>query len=342
MPESDSPPERRRPPTIRDVAKHAGVSKSLVSLVLRDPSRVSEKSRAAVKDAIDELGYRPSALARSLVSQNSGLLGIITSNAHDTFYADVLEGVSSYINASERALMPLILHGNHEEASESLAATRFLELRVEALMLMGSALSDAAIERYGREVPAATVGRWVEGETIDVVVNDDRRGGELAAKYLLDLGHRRVAHITGGTGNGAKERAASFRRTFEEAGCRPTIVPGTYLQAGGADGTRRLLETLDQPPTAIFAANDLAAIGTIDVLRRAGYRVPEDVSVMGYDDIALAALHAIDLTTINQPARQMGETAARLVCERVNSGSREGQRVLIEPALVVRSTTQPV
>lgn len=281
-------------------------------------------------------------MARSLVNRRSGLMGIITSNAHDLFYADVVDGISAYINTSERALMPLILHGSHMEAPEALAVDHFLELRVEALMLMGSALSDAAIERYGQEVPMATVGRWVESETIDVVVNDDVHGGELAAKHLVDLGHRRIAHITGGNGNGARERAGGFRRALEEAGLEPITIPGTYLHEGGAEGARRLLEDPDNLPTAIFAANDLSAIGAIDVLQRAGYRVPEDVSVIGYDDIPLAGLKVIDLTTVNQPSRQMGQTAARLICERVTSGSREGQRVLIQPELVVRSTTRQI
>jgi DNA-binding LacI/PurR family transcriptional regulator len=340
MPDQSETERHTRPPTIRDVAERAGVSKSLVSLVLRESDRVSETSRTAVLAAIDDLGYRPSAVARSLVNRRSGLMGIITSGARDAFHADVVEGVSSYINASKRGLIPLILYSDHAEAHETRVADRFLELRVESLILMGSAQSDTALEGYGRVVPTATVGRYVDSPLIDVVVNDDARGAELATRHLLELGHRRIAHITGGAGNGAREREASFRRTMAEAGCEPIVVPGTYLQEGGREGARRLQDHASGLPTAVFAANDLCAIGAMDVFKSAGLAIPDDISIVGYDDIPFAGLRAIDLTTINQPAFQMGETAARLLCERVGTGSTEGTTVLIEPALVVRSTTR--
>lgn len=341
VPEEDQHTERR-PPTIRDVAERAGVSKSLVSLVLGSSPKVSDKSRVAVEKAIDELGYRPSAMARSLVSRHSGLGGIVTSNAHDVFYADVVDGVSSYINEMQPGLVPLILHGNHNEAEETLATRRFLELRAEWLMLMGSALPDEAIESLGQETPTAVIGRWLDSDSVDVVVNDDALGATIATTHLLDMGHRRIAHITGGAGNGSRTREASFRQVMEEAGCEPIVVEGTYLQPGGAAAIRRLLDDPGTLPTAIFAANDLSAIGVIDVLRRTGRRVPEDVSVIGYDDIPMAGLEPIDLTTVNQPAAQMGRTAARLLCKRRESGDRRGQQVVIAPELVVRSTTRPI
>jgi DNA-binding LacI/PurR family transcriptional regulator len=334
--------ERRRPPTIRDVAERAGVSKSLVSLVLRSSPRVSNASRLAVEEAIEELGYRPSATARSLVNRHSGLLGIVTSNTHDVFYAEVVDGLSEYINGNERGLIPLILHGNHRGDEEALATQRFLEMRAEALVLMGSALSDSDLSSLGREIPTAIVGRWLDSESVDVVVNDDHAGGAMATKHLLDLGHRRIAHITGGNGNGSQTREDSYRQTMEEAGCEPKVVEGNYLQSGGASGVQSILNAPGEMPTAIFAANDLAAIGAIDVLRRAGHRVPDDVSIIGYDDIRWAAMAPIDLTTINQPARQMGQTVGRLLCQRVETGGLRGQTVLTEPALVVRSSTRAI
>lgn len=345
MPEQADQPrteERRRPPTIRDVAERAGVSKSLVSLVLRSSPKVSDTSRTAVEEAIEELGYRPSAMARSLVNRRSGLMGIVTSSTQDVFYAEVVDGLSSYINKSDQSLVPLILHGNHIADEEKTATRRFLELRTEALVLMGSGLSDSALEKLGREIPTAIVGRWLHSECLDVIATDDDAGGALATRHLLDLGHRRVAHITGGNGNGSRQRETSYRRTMEEAGYEPIVVEGNYLQSGGATGAQRILEADGEMPTAIFAANDLAAIGAMDVLIRTGHRIPEDVSIIGYDDIHWASMGQIDLTTINQPGRQMGQTAGRLLCERVETGSLQGQMVVMEPALVVRSTTRAV
>lgn len=342
MPEGVEQTERRRPPTIRDVAERAGVSKSLVSLVLRASPKVSDKSRLAIEEAIEELGYRPSAMARSLVNRQSGVGGIITSKAGDIFYACVVDGVSSYINEMAPGLMPLVLHGNHIAADEKRATQRFLELRAEWLMLMGSALPDADIESLGRETPTALIGRWLQSDFVDVVVNDDRAGAAMATKHLLDLGHRRIAHITGGNGNGARTREATYRHIMEEVGYEPVVVEGTYLQPGGSEAARQLLDAPGEMPTAIFAANDLAAVGAIDVLRRAGKRIPDDISVVGYDNIEWAGLANIDLTTIDQPAEQMGRTAARLLCGRRESGGLEGQTVLIEPTLVIRSTTRAI
>lgn len=331
---------RSRRPTIRDVAERAGVSKSLVSLVLRESPKVSDSSRAAVMQAIQELGYRPSATARSLVSGHTGLLGLITPSALDVFFFEVIEGVSGHLRSERIELIPLILQGTRLEESEAQAAEQFLELNVEALMLMGSALSEERIEHFASEVPLVLVGRWMESQMLDVVVGDDTRGGQMAGRHLLDLGHRRVAHITGGSENGAVEREAGFRAAMAEAGCEPVVVAGSYTLEGGREGALALLDLPGEPPTAVFAANDLCALGAIDALRAAGHRVPEDISVMGYDDIALAGLQGIELTTINQPTRQIGETAARMVAQRVTEGRQEGQHVLIEPALVIRSSTR--
>ena len=330
----------RKRPTIRDVAERAGVSKSLVSLVVNDSPRVSDKSRTAALSAIDELGYRPSAAARGLVNQRSGLVGIVMSGSHDVFYAEILEGVASYLAENQLDTVPIILHGGHNRESESKAIDQCLELRTECVMLMGSALSDDSIDRIGREVPVVIVGRRMNSEAIDVVSCDDELGAELATKHLLDLGHRRIAHITGGNGNGASERETGYCRMMEQAGFKPTLIAGGYDMKYGTETGHRLLEGPGDIPTAVVAANDLVAIGLMDVLRKGGVRIPDDVSIVGYDDIVLAGLDSFDLTTISQSIHQMGETVARLVCQRALDSEQRPQTVLIDPALVVRSTTR--
>ncbi len=342
MPEQPGGDTRRRRPTIRDVAARAGVSKSLVSLVLSDSPRVSDTSRAAVLEAIRELGYRPSAMARGLVSGHSGLLGMITSNASDFFFFEVIEGVSARLAETSSGLVPLVLHGTREQATELRAAEQFLGLGVEGLMLMGSALSDVEIERLSDEVPLLVVGRRVDSSTVDSVTGDDEGGGALAARHLLDLGHRRIAHITGGAGNGSAERERGFRHAVEEGGGEAAVVEGGYTLEGGQEGARLLLESPGPSVTAIFAANDLCAIGAMRELQAAGLRVPEDVSMIGYDDVILASLPQIELTTISQSAKEIGRTAANLLIRRAETGRREAQQALIEPALVIRSTTRPV
>lgn len=336
-PETYAPLRRR--PTIRDVAEHAGVSKSLVSLVLRDSPKVSDKSREAVLASIQTLGYRPSATARSLVSGRSGLVGIITSNALDFFYFEVVEGVSDYLLDEGIELVPLIFHGTREEETERAAIDHFMQLQVEGLMLMGSSLPEETIDELSRDVPITVVGRRLECRGVDVVATDDTRGGKLAAQHLVDLGHASICHITGGSGNGAAEREAGYRQALHEAGLEAIVCEGTYDMDGGRRGATKMLNAAASLPTGVVAANDLCAIGAIDEFRRAGHNVPNEISVVGFDDIALAGLASIDLTTINQPAEDMGRTAARLMTDRISNGRAEGQHVLIEPALVVRSTT---
>jgi DNA-binding LacI/PurR family transcriptional regulator len=173
---------------------------------------------------------------------------------------------------------------------------------------------------------------------VDVVVSDDVRGGFLATQHLTDLGHRRLAHV-GGDGNGAAERELGFRRAVEAAGIDAVIIPGGYNVEDGADAMQSFIAAHAELPTAIFAANDLCAVGVMNALRDAGRRVPADISVIGFDDIALAGWRGIELTTINQSTRQMGELAARLLTTRIAEGTAP-QQVQIEPALVMRSTTR--
>lgn len=336
---SHSHPKGRRRPTIRDVAEHAGVSKSLVSLVLRNSPKVSDRSRAAVEDSIRELGYRPSATARSLVSGRSGLIGMVTTNLLDFFYFEVIEGVSRYLETDGGALFPMLIRSERSADAEARAVEHFLELQVEGLMLMGTTLADQDIERFGREVPVAVVGHHLDSESVSTVVSDDVRGGFLATRHLIDLGHRRILHIRG-DGNGAAERETGFREAIDAAGVESVVIPGGYNVEDGAGAIQDFIAAGHELPTAVFAANDLCAVGAMNTIRDSGRTVPEDVSVIGFDDIALASWRGIELTTINQPTRQMGELAARLLAKRVEDPGIAPQRVQIEPALVIRSTTR--
>jgi DNA-binding LacI/PurR family transcriptional regulator len=329
----------RRRPTIRDVAEHAGVSKSLVSLVLRDSPKVSDRSREAVEQSIRELGYRPSATARSLVSGRSGLVGMVTTNLLDFFYFEVIEGVSRHLESTDGELFPLLIRCARKAEAEARAVEHFLELHVEGLMLMGTVLTDETIEAYAREVPISVVGHHTPSRLMDVVVSDDVRGGFLATQHLIDIGHHRIAHVRG-EGNGAAEREEGFRRAVEAAGIEPVVIPGGYNVADGTNAMERFIDSTNDLPTAIFAANDLCAVGVMNAIRDTGRAVPADISVIGFDDIALAGWRGIELTTINQPTRQMGELAARLLTTRIADRTAP-QQVQIEPALVIRSSTKP-
>ena len=172
------------------------------------------------------------------------------------------------------------------------------------------------------------------------MANDDLAGAALAVAHLTSLGHERIAHIDGGRGAGAAERRRGYERAMERhgLGSQARVVPGSYTEDGGRQGVTALFTT-GTPPTAIFAANDLAAIGTLSALAERGIGVPEDVSVVGYDNTALAGVRHINLTTVDQPRPEMGRTAVALLLERLDGQREAARHVLMPPSLVVRGST---
>ena len=324
-------------PTIHDVAARAGVSKSLVSLVMRDSPSVSDEKRQAVLAAAAELDYRPNAVARSLVQRHTRVLGVMLSDLHNTFFADVLDGLAG--RAAERGYKAMLNTGNRTPSGEAAAIETLLELRSDGLILAGPRLEIARITAAARTVPVVLVARTTEGHRLDCVTNDDPAGAALAVEHLVGLGHRRIAHVDGGSGAGAQARKDGFARTMRRHGLagQARTARGDYTEEGGARGVAALLARGPRP-TAIFAANDLSAVGALDALTRSGLRVPEDVSLVGYDNTALAALRHIDLTTIDQPREAMGRAAVDLLLERLG-GRRAARRVVMPPTLVIRGTT---
>lgn len=325
-------------PTILDIAARAGVSKSLVSLVLRDSPSVSEAKRQAVLAAAAELGYRPNAVARSLVSRRTNTLGVMLSDLHNTFFADVLDGISE--RAAEDGYRTLLNTGRRTPEGEEEAIDALLELRTDGLILAAPILPAAPVLAAARTVPVVLISRTLPDAPIDSVTSDDAAGAALAVHHLVELGHREIAHIDGGRGAGADGRREGYARAMQqhELAAHARIARGDYTEEGGARGVAELLASGPRP-TAIFAANDLAAVGALDALGRHGLRVPDDVSLVGYDNTSLAALRHIDLTTIDQPRREMGRTAAMLLLERLARRRTAARHVVMAPALVSRGSS---
>ena len=325
-------------PTIHDVAKRAGVSKSLVSLVMQESPYVSDERRAAVLQAVEELNYRPNAMARGLVQQRSQILGVLLSNLHNPFFADVVTGIEA--EALERGYRAFFNTGIRLPEREAIALETLLQLQADGLILAGTLLDMKTINKAGKAVPIVLISRATRSQHVDSVVGNERLGARIAVDHLLSLGHTRIAHIDGGRGAGAKRRRRGFEAAMAAHDLEPIVTPGSYTEEGGAEGVRELL-AMDQHPTAIFAPNDLAALGCLQALSDAGRSVPGDVSLMGYDNAWLAGLQHISLTTIDQPRHELGTTAVRLRLERLEDGRKESRHIVQEPALVVRSTTAP-
>lgn len=333
--------EPRRRVTMEDVAREAGVSRSLVSLVLRESPKVSDVRRARVLAAAERLGYRPNAMARGLASRRTRTLGVLLNELHNPFYAEIMDGVEEA--ADELGYRLLASTGGSRPRGEARAIDMLLEHRVDGLVLVGPRLQTAAIGATAGQLPVVVVARQVRHRGVDWIANDERAGASLVIDHLTALGHRRIAHVDGGQGAGAGARRRAYELAMRDAGLAAEIrvVAGEYTDLAGVRAAECLLES-GALPTAIFAVNDILATGVIARLEEAGLGVPEDVSVVGYDNTFLAGLRHVSLTTIDQPRPAMGREAVRALVGRVERGCTRPLRVHTMPSLVVRGTTGPV
>lgn len=327
-----------RRPTIVDVAREAGVSRSLVSLVLQNPAKVSDARRAAVEDAMRKLGYRPNRAARSLAQRRTDTLGVLVSDLHNPFYTEVVEGIESV--ARERGQRVLIATGGRDPANEKSAAETFVELRADGLVLITPRLDPGQVAEVSALVPTVVIGRPEQPagghSTIQI---DDLVGMGLAVEHLWRLGHRRIGHISAG-GGPARARDQAFREVMKRRGskAKAVIVDAEPTELGGRLGAMTIL-TATPRPTAIVALNDVAALGALAAIESLGLRCPDDVSVIGYDNSIFAQLQPVLLTSVDVRRLDMGVLAARMVGELAAGGAPRVES--IAPTLVARRTTAP-
>jgi DNA-binding LacI/PurR family transcriptional regulator len=326
-------------PTIHDVASRAGVSKSLVSLAMRGSPKVSDASREAILAAAAELGYRPNAAARSLADRRSRTVGVLILDLHNPVFAEILDGAQEEIRRQGYSTM--LVSGGADPVRELADIEKLLEFQVEGLILVSHRLPAAALKEIAAEVPTVVVTRRdIVGPRIDTVSNDDLAGAGMAVDHLVALGHTRIACLTGGDNPVSNDRERGYR----EAMARHGLAGRVHVVAGGltdADGYAAAERAMAATPTALFAVNDLAAVGAVAALQDAGLRVPEDVSVVGYDGIAVGALRSVGLNSVAQPLAEMGELAARRLFERIARPRTRAQHLSVDAALVVRTTTAP-
>lgn len=326
-------------PTMEDVATRAGVSRALVSLVMRQAPNVSAHRRRRVLDAAAELGYRPNVLARNLASTRTMTIGVLLNDLHNPFFAQAFEGIKAVADARTYRLL---VNTGPGPADETRALESLLELHVDGVIAVGPLLPTARLVAADQVAPVTVIGRRLRSPTIDTICNDDALGSRLAVDHLVGMGHCRIAHIDGGGGAGAAARRAGYERTMRDhgLGARIQIVRGAFTEAAGMTGVEQLLESSPRP-TAIFCGNDLSAAGALDRLDEAGLDVPAAVSVVGYDDTPLSALNHISLTTVNQPSTEMGRLAVEALLERLEDGRTGAVHRLLGPTLVARGTSAP-
>ena len=326
-------------PTMEDVAARAGVSRALVSLVMRNSPKVSDARRSAVLRAAKELGYQPHVMARSLASRTSTVLGVMVNDLRNAFFADIVEELDS---AAQAAGFDLILNtGGRSPTREWNALHNLLSFRPAGIILLSPVVPASAIQVAARQCPVVLVSRTARSSTVDTVNDDGEAGSALAVDHLVGLGHRRIAHLDGGGAAGAAQRRRGFEAAMRRHGLEPIVVRSEHTDIGGENAVRELLAAYPPPdlPTGLVSGNDFNAVGAISALEEAGLRVPEDVSVVGYDNTSLAALRHLSLTTVDQPRKDMARLAFEALIERVRGERTEPVRHLLHPSLVVRATT---
>lgn len=327
-----------RLPTIRDVAERAGVSKSLVSLVLRNAGSVSQAKRQAVLAAAAELGYRVNAAARSLSERRTHIVGVLLDDMRNPWFVDLLDGLNHTLSA--RGLRMLMADDHLSmRAGQDLVAS-FMELRVDGVVAVGTLPDPSILTAIAARLPTVVAGaRDAETAELDVVANDDALGGRIATEHLIGLGHRAIAHISG-RGKVGELRRGSFEETMSAHGLAESAVveAGDHTEEGGYRAAVRLLSS-PSPPTAIFGYNDISCVGALTAAEELGLKVPRDLSVVGYDNTYLAQLRHLWLTTVDSAGFEVGRQAATCLLQRIADPGDTGTVILTRPRLEIRSST---
>lgn len=330
MPGTPAVPAGKRP-TLADVAARAGVSTALVSIVMRDAKGASAATRERVLQAAREIGYRPDARARLLRSQRSRLLGVQFGLQHP-FHTDLVEGLYA---AAEPAGYQIALSAVAAGRGEQRAVESLLADRCEALILLGPQAPAARLAELAGQLPVVSVARRLRPSVpgLEVVRTADDEGARQAVDHLVALGHRDIVHIDGGRAPGAADRRRGYRTAMNRHGSTEhiRILPGGLTEEDGADAARAL--SADRPhPTAVMAFNDRCATGVLDVFLRAGIAVPDDISVVGFDDSHLARLAHIDLTTVGQDIPRLAHLAVSRAVARLEGDKSPAGKTSSPPA----------
>lgn len=323
--------EQNRRPTLVDVARRAGVSRALVSIVMREAPGASERSREIVQKAALDLGYRPDSRARLLRSSRTRLIGL-SFHGSSPFHAEIVD--AAYAQAGRRGY-EIVLSAVGSSRPEARAANGLLDFGAEALIMIAPSLTDAELARYASRVPVVSLLRDDVGELVDSISSDDNAGVRLSVQHLLELGHRNIVHVDGGMAVSAKIRRTAFQNEMRKHGLEPLIVPGGEREEDGLNAGHALKENR---PTAVIAFNDRSAWGIMESLRGAGLRVPEDVSVIGFDNSQLSALSFVQLSSISPDAPLLAAAAVDQAVNRVE-GEEATRHLVSAPRLVLRRTT---
>lgn len=335
--------------TIKDIARLANVSVTTVSRVINNKSEgVSAETRQKILQLVEELGYKPNAIARGLVTKKTKTIGLIVPDISNPFFPDIARGVEDGAHIYGYNVFLCNTDDDLEKEIEYINALN--EKYVDGIIFTGTGSISSSNFRHIMEliksgIPVVMMDRRIDSDEIYGVFVDNFEGGYLAARHLVELGHRKIACITGPLKvKNARERLEGYKKALSESGIEideRLIYEGDYKMAGGMVGMEKLLKE-NEEITAVFTCNDLMAYGAYKTIRSLGRRIPDDISVVGFDDIQLSQIVEPSLTTVKQPSYDMGLAAARMLIKLVE-GKKVKERVMVfKPQLVVRRSTKKV
>lgn len=326
--------------TSRDVAKHAGVSQATVSRAMCGGSAVSANTRGKVLSSMKALGYVPNAAAQTMKTGTTNTIGVVVADLTNPFYPEVLDALTRAFDLA--GLRVIVWNSDGERNDAALQAIR--EGSIDGLVFTtvvesSPELKAALAQRY----PIVLINRTVDGLICDQVTSENAGGGALVANYFVTHGRSRIGYIGGPQrASTSRERERGFREGLCEAGQELRdryVARGEYSHQSGFNAMRKLLE-LDEPPDAIFCSNDLIAFGAIDCARRKGVQIPQNVWIVGYDDVQMASWDSYSLSTVRQGSKAMAREGARLLLERLTDPTRPARNVHFPSSLIVRSTSR--
>lgn len=325
--------------TSQDVAEIAGVSQSTVSRVFAGNTNVSEKKRKKILAAAEKLDYKPNAHARSLITRRTMMIGIVMRNIRNPFYSAVLEIFHNRLSALGYHL--IFINSENEEIQES-EITQLLEYNVEGVIITDALLSSSASQKFKRYgIVVILFNRYTEQLESSAVFCDNYLAAKQIATYLVEMGHQSLAFISGPSDTSTTiDRLKGFKEVLEERKITDLMIePGNYTFESGFKAAQELM-TKNKSIDAIFCGNDIIALGVMDALRTIGLRIPEDVSVVGFDNIRMSEWPSYALTTWEQPLEEMVDMAVELLITEITDKKSVAQTVMMKGHLVVRKTVK--
>ncbi|MUT65771.1 LacI family DNA-binding transcriptional regulator [Paenibacillus sp. NEAU-GSW1] len=324
--------------TIYDVAKEAGVSIATVSLVINGKGKISEERREEIRRIMERMGYKPSMIASALTGKKTYALGLLVPDISNPFFAEIARAVEDEGQRHGYSVF-ICSTDNKDEKVEHYAA--LLQQKNVDGVIISTGMQQLSVLKPLLQggVPVALLAREFPLVTIPSVVVDDYAGGAAAAEHLISLGHRRLAVLAEQDSiSSSRERVRGFRQTAEAAGI--SLDPAYVLSCGRKDGKERAMELLSMPnrPSAIFCCNDLLAIEAFRAVKESGLRIPQDCSIVGFDDTVLASVTDPPLTTIAQPIEQLGQTAVQLLVRQIAKPGEEPEKIVLRPSISVRQS----